>query len=240
MRTNRQTARIAGLLYFLLTVIGIFSIVYVPSRIVVYGDAAGTASNIKAHEMLFRAGIVGDLVCQTLFVFLALTLYHWFKNVDRKYALMLLTLVVVSVPIEFLNTLNQFAPLVLLSGHAYLNVLGTEQLAAISMAALDLHNYGVSVAQVFWGLWLFPFGILVYRSGFLPRTIGVFLMIGCFSILIETFCSLVFPESYGLVSQFTAIPSALGEFSAILWFLIFGARESSPVAAESSSLSPMR
>ncbi|MEJ2146403.1 MAG: DUF4386 domain-containing protein, partial [Acidobacteriota bacterium] len=229
MRTNRQTARIAGLLYFLLTVIGIFSIVYVPSRIIVYGDAAATASNIRAHEMLFRAGIVGDLVCQTLFVFLALTLYHWFRNVDRQYALMLLTLVVVSVPIEFVNSLSQFAPLVLLSGHAYLNVLGTEQLAAISMAALDLHNYGVSVAQVFWGLWLFPFGMLVYRSGFLPRTIGVFLMIGCVSILTETFCSLVFPESYGFVSQFTAIPSALGEFSAILWFLIFGAKESSPV-----------
>jgi hypothetical protein len=152
MRSNRQTARIAGLLYFLLAVIGIFSIVYVPSRIIVYGDAAGTASNIGAHEMLFRAGIVGDLVCQTLFVFLALTLFHWFKHVDRKYAL----------------------------------------------------------------------------------------MAGCFSILIETFCSLVFPESYGFVSQFTAIPSALGEFSAILWFLIFGARESSPVTAESSSLSPMR
>ncbi|MEJ2079503.1 MAG: DUF4386 domain-containing protein [Acidobacteriota bacterium] len=108
---------------------------------------------------------------------------------------------------------------------------GPQQLAAISMAALDLHNYGVSVAQVFWGLWLFPFGMLVYRSGFLPRTIGVFLMIGCDSILTETFCSLVFPESYGFVSQFTAIPSALGEFSAILWFLIFGAKESSPVTA---------
>jgi hypothetical protein len=230
--TKRQ-ARTAGFLYLLLVGTAPPGLLYVPGKLIVSGDAAATANNLRASEGLLRLGIASELIHQVLVVFLVLALYRLFKPVSAGLARQVVILgALLSVPIMFLNVLNDIAAQILASGPDYLSsVFAKPQLDALAYLALRLHGEGFTLASVFWGLWLFPFGMLVYRSGFLPRTIGVFLMIGCVSILTETFCSLVFPESYGFVSQFTAIPSALGEFSAILWFLIFGAKESSPVTA---------
>ena len=128
MEPKRKTARIAGALYLLMAVTGFYGIMYVPSAIIVSGDARATVNNILASELLFRTGIVSNLICQTTFIFLATVLYRLFIEVSRKHALLMLALVVASVPIAFLNMLNQIIALQLLSSSDFLKAFETEQL----------------------------------------------------------------------------------------------------------------
>lgn len=225
MNSTKKTARVAGLLYLLMALTGAFSIMYIPSTFIVPGDAAATAGRIKDSESLYRIGIVSDLITQILFILLVLTLYRLLKAVDQRYASLMVILVLVSVPISFINTLNQAAPLVILRGTTFSSAFDQSQLDALAMMFLNLRSFGVSVVSVFWGLWLFPFGLLVYRSGFLPRILGVFLILGCFAYLADSLTSLLLPAYGPMVSQFALLPLALGEFSMIFWLLIVGARD---------------
>lgn len=225
MNSNKKTARIAGLLYFLFLVLGIFSFFYVPSKIFVDANATLTANNIIAFESLFRIGIASNLIGQIIFIFLVLALYRLFKSVDEKYARIMVTLVVISVPISFLIILIQIAPLILLSGADFLKVFDPNQLNALVMFFLNLYNYGIIIVGIFWGLWLYPFGYLALKSGFIPKILGVLLIIGCFGYLIDSFSFLLIPSCYNTISNFTTIPISIGEISMIFWLLIKGARD---------------
>ncbi|MDP9193328.1 MAG: DUF4386 domain-containing protein [Acidobacteriota bacterium] len=225
MNARRKTARIAGVLYLLMAITGAFSIMYIPSTFIVPGDAAATAGRIQASETLYRAGIASDLVTQLLFIALVLILYQLLESVDRRVASLMVILVLVSVPMAMINTLNLAAPLILSSNAAFLSAFAKPQLDALSLTFLNLRGHGVSTVSIFWGLWLFPFGLLVYRSRFIPRILGVFLMAGCFAYLIDSFTALLLPAYAPTVSQFTVIPLAIGEFAMIFWLLIRGVRE---------------
>ena len=214
----KKTARVAGILYLMMTPFAIFSMFYVRSNLFVPGDAATTANNIMASEGLFRSGIVSWLICQTIFIFLVLVLYKLLKPVNKNHALLMVVLALIAVPIAFINELNQFAVLVLLSGADYLTAFEVDQLHAQVMLFLDLHEHGIIIAQMFWGLWLFPFGYLVFKSGFLPRILGVLLMIGCFGYLIDFVRFVFFPDFDVTISQFTGI----GELLLPLWLLVKG------------------
>jgi hypothetical protein len=155
-----KTARIAGFLYLLHAVFAFFSMMYVPSILIVPGDAATTANNIMASESLFRIGSVSDLIAQIIFILLVLVLYKLLKPVNKNHALLMVIFALVGVPIAMLNLLNQFAALLLLSGADYLTVFTADQLQALVMLFLDLQKHGVFIAQIFWGLWLFPLGYL--------------------------------------------------------------------------------
>ena len=220
--TTKQTsplvyARVAGLLYILMVPLGIFGIMYIPSILFVPGDAATTANNIMASESLFRLSIISALLTQLDFILLVIVLYKLLKPVNKNRALLMVILVLVSVPIAMLNELNQFAALQILSGADYLTVFTTDQLHAQMMLFLGLHEDGIIIAQIFWGLWLFPLGFLIFKSGFLPKTLGVLLMIGCFGYLIDSFAIILFPRFTG-IAQFTFI----GELLLPLWLLIKG------------------
>ena len=230
MEAKRKTARIAGALYLLMAVTGLFGIMYVPSTIIVSGDATATVNNILASEWLFRAGIVSNLVCQTTFIFLVTVLYRLFKEVNRKRALLMLALVVVSVPIAFLNMLNQIIVLQLLSGSDFLKAFETEQLNALVMVFLNLYHEGIAVVEIFWGLWLLPFGLLVYKSGFVPRIFGVLLIIACFAYLTESVAHLLLPRYGHTVLLIVSMPQAVGELAMMLWLLIKGVRDQKAVA----------
>ncbi|MCH7618338.1 MAG: DUF4386 domain-containing protein [Candidatus Marinimicrobia bacterium] len=210
-------ARVAGLLYLVMGMIGAFSILYVPSTLIVPGDAATTANNIMASEMLFRSGIVSGLLTQIVFILLVLFLYRLLKPVNHNLALLMVIIVLVSVPISMLNELNQFATLLLLNGADYLTAFEADLLHAQVMLFLDLHYNGILISGIFWGLWLFPLGFLVFKSGFLPRILGILLMIGCFGYLIDSFTIFLFPSFKG-IAQFTFI----GELLLPLWLLIKG------------------
>jgi len=209
-------ARVAGLLYLLVVPLGIFGSLYVPSILIVRGDAATTASNIIANELLFRLGIVSDLLAPLVLILVVLFLYKLLKPVNKNMAWLMVIFLLLGVPIALLSKLNQFAALQLLSGADYLTVFTTEQLQAMALLFLRLHDRGATIATIFWGLWLFPMGYLVFKSGFFPRILGVLLMIACFGYLINSFAIFLgYTVNVGLFA-------ALGEVLFILWLLIKG------------------
>ena len=214
----QKSARLAGLLYLILAICGGFAEFFVRQNLIVPGDAAATVEQILASETLFRLGFVSELVGQAIFILLALVLYRLLRQVNRNQAVLMVVLVVVAVTITCLNMLNQFAALLLLNGGDYLAVFPAEQLEAMVLLFLNLHKVGYLIAQVFFGLWLLPLGILVYRSGFLPRIIGVLLMVACFGYLADVLTFSLLPDFELVVSEFTFV----GELLLMLWLLIKG------------------
>src|SRR5437016_8879457 len=186
MSSARNPGRFAGLLYVLVSIVGFFAMGYVPNKLIVHGNAAATANNIAAHETLFRLGIAGALIGQAGFIFVALALYDLLKGVNQRHASLMVTLIVVSIPIAFVNELNSIAALILVRGADFLSIFEKPQRDALAMLFLNLHHHGIVVAEIFWGLWLFPLGLLVYRSRFLPRFLGVWLALaGCAWIILS-------------------------------------------------------
>lgn len=223
MSFTKNPGRLAGLLYVVASIPGFFALMYVPSKLIVHGNATATANNIAAAQTLYRSGIAANLIGETLFIFVALALYHLLKEVNQRHALTMLTLILVAIPIAFLNEVNAMAALVLVRGANFLSIFEKPQRDALAMLFLNLHGGGFDVAGIFWGLWLFPLGLLVYRSGFLPRILGVLLMIGCFAYLANSFTSLVLPQYERMVSRW-ASPLQAVEVVFMVWLLIIGAK----------------
>lgn len=226
MDSPKKIARLAGLLYLIVVLTGIFSLAYVPSQLIVWENAEATYNAITGSETLFRFGIAAGIICYIAFLFLPFVLYKLLSPVNKSHALAMVALSVISVPISLVNLLNKFSVLTLLSGDDYLNVLGTDQLQAQILLQLEYYNNGIQLASVFWGLWLLPFGYLVFKSGFLPKLLGVLLMAGCVGYLINTFGSLLFQDYSGLgISGIVSLPATLGEIGTCLWLLIMGVKE---------------
>jgi Domain of unknown function (DUF4386) len=223
MNATKKQARVAGLLYLLASIIGFFCLAYVPGKLIVSGDATATANRIRASETLLRLGIASELIAFTIFIFVVLALYRLFKAVSEKHAVAMATLLLISIPISLLNLLNEIAALVLVSGASFLSAFEKGQLDALAYMFLRLHGQGFIVAQIFWGLWLFPFGILVIRSGFIPRFLGYLLFIAASGYLASSFTSLLLPSYRHLVDQFAMLLEA-GELPIIFWLLIWGAK----------------
>jgi hypothetical protein len=226
MNSINKTARLAGFLYLIYMVTHIISDVWRGSFIV-RGDAAGTVSNIMAHEGVFTVTIVGDLLGAALFFLAAWALYVLLKPVNKYPALLFLLLNLAGVAIQCSGDLFLFASQLLMNGPDYLNGFQVDQLQSLAMFFLDLREKAFTVAQLFYGAWLFPLGYLVYKSGFLPKVLGIVLMVHCFTWLSTVFQSFLFP---GFVA-ITYVSWPLGfiaEFGLTLWLLIMGAKEQKP------------
>jgi hypothetical protein len=233
MSSTRNPGRFAGLLYVLMSIPGFFALMYVPGKLIVHGNATVTANNIAASETLFRLGIVANLISQAGFIFVALALYDLLKGVNHRQAVLMVTLIVVSIPIAFLNELNAIAALVLVRGPDFLSIFEKPQREAMAMLFLNLHSHGFDVAAIFWGLWLFPLGLLVYRSSFLPRVLGVLLILNGFTYPANSFTSLLLPQYEHIVSRWM-MPLGFGELVFMFWLLIKGANPE-PLAGPSSA-----
>lgn len=227
MNSTKKQARAAGLLYLLASIPGAFCLIYIPTRFIVSGDAAVTANKIAASEFVFRLGILSEVAGFTGFIFVARALYRLFAGVNKAHASLMVTLILVSIPISLLNVLNETAALTLIRGPSFLSVFDRPQRDALAFLFLHLHFDGIIVAQVFWGLWLIPFGILVFQSGFLPRVLGVLLIIACFGYLTNSIVALgLLPQVVSrVVGQLT-----ICELPIIFWLLIMGAKDR-PLAA---------
>ena len=234
MSSAKNPGRFAGLLYLLTSIVGFFAMAYVPSKLIVHGNAAATANNIAASETLFRLGVAGELIGMAGFIFVALALYDLLKGVNRRHASLMVILIVVSVPIAFLNELNSIAALVLVRGADFLSTFEKPQRDALAMLFLNLHRYGFVVAEIFWGLWLFPLGLLVYRSRFLPRFLGVWLAIAGLAWVILSLTGVLLPQYQGKVDTYSQ-PAFFGELAFMFWLAIRGAKPSAVGAAASSS-----
>jgi len=221
MNSTKATARRAGALYFLFLIVGLVDMYGFP-RFIVPGDATATARNIIAAELTYRVGILTDFVSLLLFIFLVVSLYNLLKSVHKWHAMIMVLLVSVGVSIGLASLLNKIAPLILLSGADYLAVFTKPQLDALALGFLSLNSNGNTIAAAFWGLWLFPFGILVIKSGFFPRILGILLMVAGFGLLTMSVTSIVLPAYEHVVSR-AMMPLGLGEFPIIFWLLIKGA-----------------
>jgi hypothetical protein len=223
MNSLKKQSRIAALLYFINCLPAPFALLYVPSVLIVRGDAAATANNVRDSEALLRLGMAVELFSSTIVIFAMVAFYHLFKRVNQKHAMTMMILMLISVPISYLNVLNDLAALTFARGPAFLSaVFDKAQLEALVLFFFRLHNQGFILAQIFWGLWLFPFGIAVIRSGFIPRFVGIAAMIAGGGYVIASSISLFLPA----FAQWGQLAMVLGTGElAILWLLIWGAKE---------------
>jgi len=233
MTSTRNPGRFAGMLYVLASIVGFFAMGYVPGKLIVHGNAMATANNISASETLFRLGIAGQLIGMAGFIFVALALYDLLKGVNQRHAWLMVLLIVVSIPIAFLNELNSIAALVLVRGADFLSILEKPQREALAMLFLKLHGQGLVVAEIFWGLWLFPLAMLVYRSRFLPRFFGVWLALAVFAWVILSLTSVLLPQYQDKVNTYSQ-PAFFGEIAFMLWLVIKGAKPPALDAAASA------
>lgn len=224
MGSTKKTARWTGLLYVLFSIPGIYGLLYVPGALTVHGDPAATAHNILASEAFFRSGVVADLLSEACFILVGVMLYRLLKGVDKPLALLMLILCVVQIPIVFAAEIHHLSVLTLLDGNGPGAAFSeTQRIAQMSMA-LDSYDNGMLADEIFMGVWLFPFGWLVYRCGFLPRFLGVLLIIAGCAYFAESVTWLLAPVDGPLVSKFTGPLRAL-ELITPLWLLILGAKD---------------
>ncbi len=223
MSSSKNPGRFAGVLYLLLSIPAVFALIYVPNKLIVSGNATATANNIAASESLFRLGIAAELISQIFFIFVALVFYDLLKGVNRRHATIMVVLILVSIPIAFLNELNAIAALVLVRGADFLSVFEKPQRDALAMLFVNLHGRGLDIAGIFWGLWLFPLGLLVYRSRFIPRFFGVWLLLGGFAYLCLSLTAMLWPQYRSQVFNYGQ-PAFFSELAFMLWLLIKGAR----------------
>ena len=220
----KRLARLAGLLYLILGVSAAYGIMYVSSQILIPEDSAATINNIRSKETLFRTGIVSHLISTITLLFLALVLYRILKAVDTNKAKLMVALVVVQVPVVFVIEILRISALMISKGET-LKPLGSEQLHNLSIGFIKTHSYGIMILEIFWGLWLIPFGQLIQKSSIIPRLLGTLLIIAGLGYIIDSLTFILFP-SFRVVTKFPALAfSAIGEVTTILWLLIKGVKE---------------
>jgi hypothetical protein len=233
MSSSYNPGRVAGFLYLLLG-FSVFRPVYVANTLIAREDAAATVRNIATHESLFRLGIVTDVLAGIACIIVALALYRVLKGVDQELAVLMVILGgLMPAAIDVLNVLNDIAALLLARREHFLAILEAPQQNALAMLFLRVHEYGLVINEIFAGLWLFPFGILAYRSVFIPRLIGAGLIINGFAYLSISFTGILWPNYVDRVTRIVS-PALLGELAIMLWLMIKGARPE-PLRAESSS-----
>lgn len=229
MTTRSKDARIAGVLYTS-TFIGAVRLLYIPNKLFVAGNAAISAANIARHETLFRFGIFADVLAGVALLFVTLALYRLFRDVDKGLAVLMVILgSLLVVPIYYLNTLNDVGMLLFARGEGSFAVFPKLQRDAFVQLFLDLHAQGNRVNEIFWGLWLIPMGVLTYRSRFLPRWIGIWLVLNSLPYLATACTGFFWPQYQGTVWD-SLFPLSLGEVAMMLWLVIMGAKETSLVA----------
>lgn len=236
MNITSKTARIAGLLYLIVVLCGIFSLAYVPSVIETSKDGATLIAAIRSHEALFRLGVAAGLICYTAFLLLPLVLYRLLAPFGQSAAIAMVALATASVPIAFANMAYRINVLSLLGDEPGLARLTAAALEFQVLMALESYWNGIFILKIFWGLWLLPFGWLLFRSQLIPRLFGVLLMAGCFGYLVAFFGRLLVPEFSELAStRYISLPGSIGEIGTCLWLLIMGVREQNTASASTTA-----
>lgn len=223
MNTNKNTARAAGFIYLIVVITGMFSLAYIPQRLIDWNNSRATFNNITNSPSLFRLGIYSSILCYVAFTFLPLFLYKLLRTVNESHARAMVILALLSVPLSFTNLQHKYAALTLTGNETFLQNISVEDLQSKLMYSLYQYNDGTLLATVFWGLWLFPFGLLVYRSGFIPKFLGVLLMLGCVGYVVN-FTGNTLLENYSeiRIGKYMSMLPALAEIGTCFWLLFFG------------------
>lgn len=233
MEPSKKTARIAGLLYLIVVVTGIVTLGYIPNQLIVWENKTATFNNILKNENLFRLGIFSSVLCYLAFIFLPLVLRELFKTVNMFVANVMVVSVLVSIPISFFNLYNKYIILDIIHKEEYLKIYNESQLQSLVIFHLNQYEYGIFIATFFLGLWLFPFGYLVYKSGFIPKIFGILLMLGCFGYIVNFSGNTLFADyqEWGISKIIGEIPS-VAEIGICFWLLLFGIKNSKKIEYE--------
>jgi hypothetical protein len=235
MSSTRNPGRVAGLWYLLLVVLGPLRLIYIPNKLFVPGNAAATVNNIAAHEWLFRFGIVSDVVGAVILILLVMAFYRLFKGVDQNLAVLVVIFGgVMPALLDFVSVVYDAAALMVVRGAAFLSVFDEPQRDALAMLFLKLSDHQTTAAEILWGVWLLPLAVLVYRSRFLPRFLGVWLVFNGFAYVILSLTGELLPQYYDNVFLYSQ-PAFFGELALMLWLVIKGARPPALDATASSS-----
>lgn len=222
MEANATLARFCGALYLIVVATGLFALMYVPGQIIVAGDNAATAANILAQQALYRAGIAALLLNQLAFFCLPLALYRLLSPVNEPIARVMVLAALLAIPFGLMSAAERMVILDLLTGDHGLSQAALMQDLALSRASA---SRAMMFAWTFWGLWLLPFGWLVFRSGFLPRLLGIALMAGCAGYLVSLFGHILVPDFAAMgIGSVARLPATVGEIGICLWLLLMGAR----------------
>ncbi len=226
--------RVAGLYYLVIVLIGPLRLIYIPSKLFVKDNATATVNNIAAHQWLFRAGIVSDLIGGVVLVLLTLAFYRLFRGVDQNLAVQVVIFGgVMPALLYFVSVACDIAALAIVRGIDFLSVFTKPQVDTVAMFLLDLRDHQNTAAEMLWGVWLFPLGILIYRSRFMPRFLGVWILLGGISYVALSLTGVMFPAYQGKIFNISQ-PAMFGELALMLWLLIKGARPLCP--AESARI----
>jgi hypothetical protein len=212
--------RLAGALYLAVVITGIFSLAYVPSQIETGKDIEASIRHITASETLFRLGIGSLLINQIAFLLLPLALFQLLQGVSRRAAIAMVALAVAGIPVALAGAAHKLDILSLVAGN-----MQTDQLYVQVTSALAAYRSNLLIANLFWGLWLLPLGYLILRSRYLPRILGIFLVLGCLGYCVDVFGTILVPGySDSALSSYATLPAAVGEIGTALWLLVVGAR----------------
>jgi hypothetical protein len=230
----KNPGRVAGLWYLLLCVLGPVRLMYIPNKLFVHGNAAATVNNIATHQLLFRLGIVADLAGAVVLIFLSLAFYRLFAGVNRNLAVQVVIFGgVMPALIYFVGVVSDFGALMVARGAGFLSVFDKPQQDALAMLFLRLRDHQNTAAEILWGVWLLPLAVLVYRSRFLPRFLGVWLVINGFAYVIMSLTGVLWPDYQSKVFAYSQ-PALFGELALMLWLVIKGARPNPSVVPASS------
>jgi len=225
MDSRKKTARLAGFTYLIVILTGILYLQYIPSQLKIRGNIPKLMQDIPAFERIFKLGILAEITCWVFFLILPIILYRLFKPVNELWAKMMVVFAIVQVPISFMNILNKLAILSLMSDTQYLKIYSMDQLHSQVLFYLNLYHQGNLINHVFWGLWLLPFGYLVYRSQFLPKILGILLIAGCFGYVIDFLGTFLFPGyDDTAIPNYIILPASIGEIGICLWMMIVGVK----------------
>jgi hypothetical protein len=235
MSSTHNPGRVAGVWYLLLSVIAPLHLIYIPGKLFVPESATETVNNIAAHEWIFRFGIVADLVCGVILIFLVMAFYRLFKGVDQNLAVLVVIFGgVMPALINFVGVVSDAGALMVVRGADFLSVFDRSQQDALAMLFLSLRDHQNTAAEILWGVWLLPLAMLVYRSRFLPRFLGVWLTINGLAYVIISFTGILLPQYQDKVFTICT-PALFGELAIMLWLVIKGAKPEPLDAAALSS-----
>lgn len=217
-----KTARIGGVLYLILIVVGVFAVLFVRGKLIVSADPTATAHNIMASPLLWRMGIAADLFMHVLDVPIMLIIYILLRPVNKDVALLVVLFNLIQTAVLVANKLNLIAALLPLGSASYLKVLDPNQMQTQVYLSLKLHDYGFGVGLIFFGFGCLFEGVLIYRSGFLPRFIGILMQIAGVCYLTNSFALLLAPQLAAGIFPVIMLPCFVAELSFSLWLIVKG------------------
>jgi hypothetical protein len=215
-------ARIGGLAYLIIIVAGAIGELVIRNKIISGGDAAATAHNIAASPMLWRIGIAGDLIMHVCDLIVAMSYYLLFRRVNKNLAMLSVLFGLIQTAVLVANKLNLMMPLFFLGNEDYLKAFNPQQLQALAFISIKAHGYGFSIGLIFFGFECLIDGYLIFKSGFLPRFLGVLIFVAGLCYLTNSFALILFPSISDAVFQIILTPTFIGELSMCLWLLIKG------------------